>query len=526
MANTHAPGEDSEPKVKSETAAGLLKAELGNAEIYRSQHPSQFQAYSPAIPGNTDLDALWKKCEIIKNFGLEQADGSCQNDVLMQYLLHQLQRSSGADLVLLKRRDFYFDLLGDEYRKYEVCEHWARDHAAALGSNRDFYSQYCRLRTALDRVLWKSDNPERVMVDGATLTGLMQTSQQQTDQEQTLLARDLHQEWLMTYGIITKPPTKLAIAASGPEGFSLPGSAGCGNTVDATTDSASPPYCINGQLIAPDRAYWVIASDQLAEDKNIYAALGAIAGKNSHADEALNHSFLTTEIADEIFRHGQPHELLAATKPGRNKGKAEESASAEANLADIETLHQDRKLIQLDIAKLVAGYSMVSPNISDTGLASDYSGVSNTQALTPHSQELDLEAQIRLTSSPWLGRFVSGAQSDGEYDRRVTGNISGNPETVTYSTNSYTVSGFTEVAINSRIIPGLNRSGINKSTRNLPRAFIVISPYQFQRQITGAFLGFPYFTPPSTTNSQEQLTIHVPTAMGFSQKAGIRYESA
>jgi hypothetical protein len=464
-----------------QTAASLLRGKLD--EIL------------PAA--NKDLDVLWKQCEITDKPTLKSSDRICQNTVLMQYLLSQLQRSSGADVALLKRRDFYFDRLGDEYGNYEICKTWTRETAyPSLDGKKmpaefiDFYTKYCQLRVALDRVLWKSDNAERV-----------------------LLARDLHQEWLMTYGIVTKRPTNLVAAASGPESFSVPGSDGC----DRAADPSLPPYCINGQPIIPDRAYWVIASDPVAEDQTIYTVMGALYAKYSDSVVPPQLTFLSTEIADEIFRPGKPQELRA--------GKHE---SAEANLASIETLHQNRKLIQLDINKLVAGYSMVNPSISDANLASNYSGVSNTQASTPHSQELDLEAYTRLILAPWrMGHawLVFGAQSDAEYDRRVTDNLSGNPATITYSPNNLSAGGFTQVAFH-HFLPGLSRAGINTSTRNLPRAFVVIAPYQYQRQMTGGFLRFPYFTPPSTTNSQVQLSIHNPTVMGFSQRAGVRYEGA
>jgi hypothetical protein len=438
----------------------------------------------------------------------------------MQYLLHQLQRSSGADVALLKRRDFYFGHLGKEYRNYDLCTAWINNSSRGIppGPERDFEEQYCKLHVALDRVLWKGDYLERVMVDGATLTSLMKIAQQQTSQEQTLLARDLHEEWLITFGVATEPVRNLVVAASGPESFSPTGVEGCKSTANppfGKPPGSAAPYCVNGLPVAADHAYWISTSDQLAQEKAVYSALGSLASKDSHKVSAPKDLFLTTAIAREVFRHGLSAELNASN-----------SSSAEKNLLTVEQRQQNRNLLQVDISKLVVGYSTVSPDMADSALSNSFSGVSNSQATTPHSREFDLEAAARLISAPLPKRLTLGLQNDLEYDRRVVGNLSGNPETVVYSPSSYTVGGFAQFQLSSNWpIPALAPTGINQSTRNLPRAFLVIAPYQFQRQITGTFLNFSYFTPPNTSNSQQQLTIHVPTAMGFSQRAGLRYET-
>ncbi len=513
-----------------ETASYLLKQELDRSwKTWITQHPNH--------KGDTDLDVLWDSCEAKGKDGKEHEDRSCQNTVLMRYLLHQLQRSSRSDIVLLERRDFYFDLLGDpsrsdQYADYSVCSQWEQEEmdTGLQGQtmriqDANFYLDYCKLKIALDRVLWKGDYAEGVMVDGATITALMKTAQEQTDQEQSLVARDVRSEWLMTKGIVTERPKNLVTASSGPDTFSVPGSDGCGNSSDAPDSgkSNSSIFCIDGQSILSDRAYWLTTSDQLAQDNTVYSALGTLTAKSNHYTSS-SRIFLTTEIADELTRRGQPPELLALTKPGSPTGKSERNAPSEINLAAIENLHQDRNLIQLDFSKLVAGYTLTSPSLSDAALANNLSGVSNTQAVTPHSQELDLEGATRLTFAPVFDRFALGAQSDAEYDRRVLGNLTGNPETVTYSANSFSAGGFAQMAIHSSLIPGLGRNGINQSTRNLPSAFLVFAPYQYQRQMTGTFINFAFFTPPNTNNPQQQVTVHIPTGNGFSQRGGFRYQ--
>jgi hypothetical protein len=96
-----------------------------------------------------------------------------------------------------------------------------------------------------------------------------------------------------------------------------------------------------------------------------------------------------------------------------------------------------------------------------------------------------------------------GIQSDSEYDRAVTGNLTGNPETVTYALNSFTTGGFFQIHLNG---------GISH------RWLIVVAPYQYQQQITGNYLNFKYAT------GIGQITIATPKTTGFNQRMGLRHE--
>src|SRR6202035_5960820 len=97
-----------------------------------------------------------------------------------------------------------------------------------------------------------------------------------------------------------------------------------------------------------------------------------------------------------------------------------------------------------------------------------------------------------------------GIQTDLEYDRAVTGNITGSPETVTYALNNFTSGGFLQVRLNG--------------DRPSPRLSLVIAPYQYQEQITGNYLNFKFTTPPG------QITVSTPRWTGFVQRLGGRYE--
>ena len=475
----------------------------------------------------SDLSTLWNQCNLKDEYGISKkdkdgnqlVDTSCQNSVLMQHLLRQLQQSSKADVVLLKRRDFFFGWLGFEYANYDVCKKWAEENNYASSS---FQYSYCILHTALDRVLWKGDYSERIMVDGTTLTALMKTAQNQTDQEQTLLARDLHQEWLMTYGIVTTPPKNLVAAASGPEAFSIPGLDGCNPPLtplvgkDASASDTS--YCVDGWSIAPDRAYWLATSNQLAEDTIVYSDLANLLKKNSSYLKDLKDTFLTTEIANQI--------LPSSTRP------AAQPDTGSNTLAKVELHHQIRSLAQLDFTKLVAGYSLTNPSLSASEIATYLDGVSNSQAIVPKSQELDLEAATRLTYAPSFARLTPGAQSDAEFDRKFTQNLTGSPDTVTYSINTYSVGGFVQLSLPAFWRGDIRtRQGIDRSARNLSRWFLVVAPYQYQRQIAATYLSFPFYTLATPTSKASFSTtqfenVQLPIPMGFSQRIGLRLETS
>ena len=505
-----------DPTIESESlpqnAACLLKIELDQVKL------------APHTSGEKDLDALWDACEIAGEDEKIYADRSCQNNVLMQQLLHLLERGSHADVVFLERRDYYFGDLEKGYADYAVCNQWVDDKFKDNPPMRTYYGNYCRLRVALDRVLWKGDYSQQVMVDGTTLTGMLQTAAQQIDEEQTLLARDVHDAWLTSYGIVTAPAQNLVSSTSSVYSFSVPGVKQCkfasGPSSNADPSVAtSATYCVNGQAILADHAYSLVTSDHLAEDQLVYATLGAFTKNNPQYKSRSKSVFLTAEIADEAVEEGLPSVLTADEKaPIANNHYR---IPPEENLARVETDHQDRSLVQLDFSKLAAGFTLFHPSLTDSELASDLSGVANTQAITPHSQELDLETASRLTFSlpvsghPDSGSFAKaltfGLQNDAEYDRRVLGNLTGNPETVTYSLNSFTAGGFVQIPVDAKFAPH-------------PHAFIVVAPYQYQRQMTGAYLNFPYLSAAGVANSQQQLSVHAPYAWGFSQRVGFRYQ--
>lgn len=459
---------ETEPTEHPPTMAELLHDELKHVAL---QRPSADLA---------NLENFWNACD---------KQETCQNSIVTQYLLEQIHRSSHADVVLLESRDFYFGPMLGGYENYEICKEWVKKHEEEL-KNQDESEAYCRLRVALDRILWKGDYSERVAVDGKSLEQMLKIAQQETESEKALAARDTVEEWLLTFGIVTQLPENLSTASMGPATFVIPGVAFC---TDPGASGASK-YCVNGQRLTDDGAYWVATSDHLAEDNQVYRLL-----KNLDATYHLKKKnlFMTGEIADEIFR--------------RNRDEASEKLvkahDADIGMRKVEELQQKRPILQVDFAKWVVGFMVRNPNQGNVELAANFSGVTDSRATTPSAQELDLEALTRMTTgleiSKLSPRLKFGVQSDLEYDRAVTGSLTGSPAIVTYALNNFSTGGFIQFRLHGDLTP---------------RLFLVLAPYQYQTQITGNFLNF------NLSTGTGQITVSTPRSEGFNHRLGLRYE--
>jgi hypothetical protein len=492
------------------------------ASLLESMIETNLQSAGIRPPHLEDLIEPWKKCAPINSTVTQ----NCQNQALTNYLLHTLQIHYRTSIAMLKRRDFWFGDLAPGYDDYTVCKEWAQPLDPKPNARPDAKANaYCELHVALDRVLWRGDYAVRVLVDGTTLTSVLKSSMQANSIETTLLANDLHDEWLSTFGVVSKLPGNLVAAASGPESFSLPGASDCSVAVDPPLGKkpagpAPTPYCVDGFTVAADAAYWITTSAQLAKDQATYKDIQAFTkpgGTHLVADlekspRAPTETFITTAIAEDIMRNSTP-------RTGRP------IPADQHDPAHVEVRNQKRELIQLDVSKLAAGYTFTAPSLNDTDLGNDISGVSNTQATTPHSSELDLESTTRTFFAPVLSTVAFGIQNDFEFDHKRTGNTTGKPATVTYQLNSETAGGFLQIHIPQIFGRGTTPDLSIRGPRDLPRFYWVIAPYQYQRQIVGTPLYFGYLTPPYTKNPSQQLTVTVPVSDGFVWKSGLRYEA-
>lgn len=396
----------------------------------------------------------------------------CKLDAI-KLLLELMQRSELSDMAMLPRRDFFLDAMPKGYDEYEdIC-----------GENPpNTTKEHCQLQVALDRILWKGDHAERVMVSGRDLQKVLDDASSLSSQEVALVPNDLFQEWVNTFGIVTSPSANLTRLAMSSGAFYVGQEPICQDIAEQKKLAATNAtmYCVNGVPIVSDRAYALVTSDSFAEDKAIYKTLTSL--PDGYHDKP-NKAYLTHILADAI-------------STGKNPGTRQILAAHEAP-------HQQRRLLTVDIAKVVAGYNASLPSGGDKNVASNFQGASDSRAASPHKAELDLEAKTRIASH---GRYVTlGMQADLEYDRSVQGNLAGTPVNGVYQPNSFTTGGFLQFS--------LGRPPI------LHTVSLVIAPYQYQRQIVGTYLYFPFTSSPTS-----QLTVATPAAYGFSNRAGLRWD--
>src|ERR1035441_6519632 len=117
--------------------------------------------------------------------------------------------------------------------------------------------------------------------------------------------------------------------------------------------------------------------------------------------------FLAAEIANEIFKHGTADASTEIFKQGPTGASRKRSTLTDAQfgMSKIEERQQNRPILQMDFAKVTAGFSMRRPNAPNTELASNFSGVADSRATTPNAQELDLEMVTRTTTGLGVARL-------------------------------------------------------------------------------------------------------------------------
>ena len=404
-----------------------------------------------------------------------------------QFLLRRLQIKSHADVVLLQRRDIFLGPLPRGYSGYEACPTSISDEAKL---------SECKVKVALDRVLWKGDYYDRVMLSGKELASLMATASAQSQQENTLVPSDISQKWLVTFGIETKESDVLTRRTVQSNEFSVQQDKECADAAEETNPSAGGKvlYCVNGVPIQADHAYSVATSDHLAEDTVIYTAMSSLPPEYRQASR----DFLIETIASTLQSNAGDKKVVTVT--------------------EAEARHQKRGIFQLDIGKVAVGYSFRQPQGGDNYVSNNFQGSTDSRASSPLQAELDVEGKSRMY---WkASRYAMGIQSDLQYDRSVVGNLSGNPVNAVYPLNNFTIGGFLQVNIPP---PPLLPKTRNKAARDLSagRAMLVFAPYQYQTQLTGNYSFFPFSSP-----LQGQLPLHAPSVWGFAQKAGFRWEAA
>ena len=173
---------------------------------------------------------------------------------IIQFLLKRMQERGQSDMAILQRRDIFLGKLPSGYDDYSACDPLA-------GNNRI----HCELRMALDRVLWKGDYSELVMLSGKDIANLMSAASVQSSQEQSLQQADISGQWLVTFGIVTSPALNLTRSQPSSKEFSVIHDDSCNDAQERTHPSAggNDLYCVNGLPLFADHAYSVATTDYL-----------------------------------------------------------------------------------------------------------------------------------------------------------------------------------------------------------------------------------------------------------------------
>ncbi len=504
---------------------------------------------------------------------------------VMRLLLEMLQRGARrpdqvnefynpggelTDVAMLENRDIWLGDLTEGYASaHEICEGW-REEAGAAWNGSD-----CELRVALDMVLWKGDYAYRAEAKGSDLTEMMDTSQKLSAGAEDLSSHDVTGEWLATFGLEQRKPGNLVGVLARTTSSWIPETWGCFDNDNAPAkpqagsggqaapaQSGNPvTYCVNGKTIQPDASYWIVTSDHLAQDNPVYATLAQLPVQ----DEQATDCYLTEKIAQAfhadahlppgrctgghtaaiqaIALQANPADSTGAAAPQQNpppgaEGSGDSHPEVSRDVQAAEETHQLRPMFHMEFGKIVAGFDTRVAVNGDSYMASDFQGVTDSRASAPSQRELDLEQQMRgywrfRSTHPKLEKLESselriGMQSDTEFDRSALGNLSGKPENPSFPLNSFTGGIFFEFhVLGSTSNVSSYLQWIPVTRMNPARFALVLAPLQYQRQIVGNYLYFPFTSNSDGGGPKNSFELTVPTepAYGWTNRLGLR-ESA
>lgn len=483
--------------IAKDTTLGLLLDQI---------HPAQARIPRD-VPSPEDMMTSCRADDLISNAatpGGEERIDRC-NVQAMQYILAAMRNIKPwtNDAVFLERRDFFFGTLPDGYTDYDMC----------LADDRR-----CQLQVALDRVLWKGDYIERVLVTGADISAMITASDSLSSQTRQLQQPTTTGSWLQTFGIVKTgeaPPNRSPIAGQSSTKFAIPTDPNCFALPDQAGGAAKPTYCILSNSIEEtpqkDGGFWIATSDHLASDTTTYPALSRLPSAYHviFRDAQGGNKFLTEAIADSLF--------VGTGSAAGSQPRVDIVHGPEISL-------QQQAHFQLDSAKIFFGFVDSSAVGGDSYVANNFQGVSDSRASAVSQYELDAEAQLRglwewglfRRNTVNALRMGAGFQTDVEYDRSAQGNLNGAADNASYGANNWAIGPFFQFAHPF--------NAINYGFMKASRWAFVVSP-QFQRQVRGTDLFFAYssISPPV---GNDELTVPIDYSYGWNVKEGFRFTAA
>ena len=406
-----------------------------------------------------------------------------------------------ADVVLLQGRDVQLGQIGEGYQDYDMCQG-------------DPNVNLCKLRVALDRIFWKGDYLEYVAATGKDIKAILQQSDTLIQQQNALTETDTTQEWLVSYGIVQSSLSNPTLVNQNNEPLWIP--------LDPTCEGESAgksTYCIAQTPIVEDAYYWLVTTDQLAEDRAVFGTFDALPSANHVETE----TFITAPISHYLLNSLNNTRLASVvTTPA--------AGSVEGAITTQNESFQQRRLFQVDFAKVIASFTAREPGGGNSFVGLHFQAVSDARASAPTQQDLDLEMGSRIladwrvpdaaakpgspaqTRTPWS----VGLQSAFTYNRAVIGNLLNKPINASYSLNNLTEGGFLQVRLDHR-----GGAGQVRGVRSLPRSLLVFTVHQYQIQVDNPYLFFSFAASATPTG---ELTVQLPRTTGWTDRAGFREE--
>ncbi len=442
----------------------------------------------------------------------------------MQYLLEAMRgiHPGAADVAVLERRDFFFGLLPQDYIDYNMC--------SKAGPPDSDAQKKCRLNVALDRVLWKGDYLEKVMLKGSDLSAMITASTTQAAQAGALAQPTTSGTWLTTFGLVKSPEGKFDALVQNGRTFAIPEDTNCIALTPSASGAQSKSYCVGANPIQSDGAYWLVTSDHLASDTTTYTALASLPRPYDLLlpDASGQPKFLTQSLTDAIYARA-PAPPIDSVTVAAQKDDPSLATRDLGNQAEIEA--QQKRHFQLDLGKVFFGYVNSSAIGGDQYIAQNFQGVTDSHADAVSVRELDAEDQLRglwswgylyahhYAAQPQLGHYAQhlgfGFQTDTEYDRSAQGNLNGQPANASYAGNNFAIGPLFQYSY-----PLHNGSvRANLGLMRLARLGFTLSP-QYQRQLRGTFLYFSF------SQGTSELAIPIDYSFSWNVREGLRLESA
>lgn len=324
-----------------------------------------------------------------------------------------------ADAAMLQRRDFYTGCMyGEDFTALQA----PTPVPAAI-------------REAVDRTLWNSAFLTRASVSGATLRSILQASE--------------------------------AVAVANQSSTSRPLQPG-GDLLMLGITQANGTYYVNGVAIDDSKIYSIATVDQLALGDAEYPQFAQIDLTSPNvfigADKI---TFRPADLAKAALGLGSAialtRQLVIAQAPLPAPTRALGSGNLIAtnplvHAGSVEVSTQNRNLWSMTLQQGAAGYAFSNPNQTDASIGQNFSGVTNPNVASPHTQSLSGSDIFRLNFQ-WTAYASLGADQQLSFMRTKQGAITppsgpvvttttGAPlptQTVSLSGNTAIVSPFVEL---------------------------------------------------------------------------------